>query len=95
MMEMTKILNKAGITIGEFAGFAGVTRASVHKWMKGGEMHPLREARVNKLLDAIKRATDNCEFPLELRNNRYDLDEKKARASKLKAVIIEYLKKAA
>jgi transcriptional regulator with XRE-family HTH domain len=80
-------LNVAGIRKTEFATMLGVSRVTVYKWLAGGNVHPLRYAKVKKYMDAIVGAIDDKKLPL---------DEKVTavfRVDLVKRIILEQLKK--
>lgn len=89
-MDIKKTLTSAGIQLGEFAALCGVSRVTMHAWCTGGNMHPLRVPRVEKLLAAVEAATGAGDFPIVRLGTRRG--SKAATLSRIKAVVLKHLK---
>lgn len=61
------VLERAGLTQGEFAGLLGVQRASVNNWVRGrSKPHSLHSKRVNQLLRLIDTAVKLKLLPADI-----------------------------
>ncbi len=58
------IIERAGLTQGEFAELIGVSRNTVNLWMNGPRRpHFLLRRRVDKALELLKKAVDDARLP--------------------------------
>lgn len=88
-MEIIQSLNKAGISVAEFAKLCGVTRISVYNWDNGKAIHPLRAPKITKLLSAVIASTDAGDFPPKTSVRKQFAAQ---RDREIKSVIVKYLK---
>lgn len=58
------IVEKAGLTQGEFAWLCGVSRVTANKWLHGGAVHPLLKSPTATMLDRIRKAVEKSALPL-------------------------------
>jgi len=89
--DMKYLIKKAGLIVGEVANLCGVTRVSVHNWLAGKPINPLRKPRVDKIIKAIANAIQAHDFPLS-EGKRQGGDAKAARSVQVKEVIIKHLR---
>lgn len=87
-MKFLLKIKSAGLTVAEFALLCGVSRISVYKWDKGGEIHALRKPKVEKILGALTSAVKAKDFP-----PKNPTKVKADRAKEIMATIIRHLKK--
>lgn len=60
------IIKKAGLTTGDFAKIAGVSRVTVSLWVNGHALpHKLHSGLIARLLDALEVEVDIGSLPLQ------------------------------
>lgn len=80
------VIKKAGLTQAQFGELLQVSRVAVNSWIHGGfGIHPMRRARVERLLKAMRQAVRDGKLPV-------DSDDKEKRFSATKRVLVSYLR---
>jgi len=89
-MNIKHTIKKAGLLVKEFSVLCGVSRISVHVWMIGGNINPLRQAKVEKIVAAIDAAVRAGDLPLDVP----DPSNASSGASmkRIQAIVIKHLK---
>ena len=89
-MSLKKLVKKAGIHVDEFAAFCGVSRVAVYGWFNGGTINPLRQPRIDKLMQALQSAIGAGDLPIERPKIRRV--DKTDVTKKIRAIVIKHLK---
>ncbi len=61
-----KILKAAGLSKADISRLYGVSRQTVHNWFAGSNVHVLIHAKVERVTNAINKAVEAGELPVEL-----------------------------
>jgi hypothetical protein len=90
-MPIKKLLDESGLYVAEFGTLCGVSRQTVHNWMTGFEIAPLRKPKVDKLVAAIARAVEHGDLPAGELSSR-KRTTKAVRAELIKNIVIKHLR---
>lgn len=90
-MQIKELLDKSGLYVAEFGALCGVSRQTVHNWMLGFEIAPLRRPKVEKLYAAISRAVEHNELPVGSLSARKK-HTKGVRSELIKNIVIKHLR---
>lgn len=91
-MELRSVIKSAGMSVEEFAGLAGVTRAVVYRWEQGRGPHELRRERIVKLLNAVSFATSKGLLPVKISRCRSSKFIAEKRDTAIRAAVVAALR---
>lgn len=86
--HMWRVLQMAGLGAEDLGRLCGVSRVAAYTWINGGKVHPIREQRVDAVIQAIEAATNAREFPIERRRVDWRSEET---LNKIKNIVMKHL----